>query len=130
MAKRELQRDGAAEGMADDMRWLPNLCDQGMDQVRLDRQVETAMSRPVRCAAVAAEIGREHLVTGTKRVGYDVPLAAGAACAMQEHDRIAAANNRILHRNIADLDFRHGHLRRPVGFRRREACVKMPRVHA
>src|SRR5262245_15389473 len=112
--------------MTDEMRRAVELVRQCIDEVGLDAQVKVARARPVRGAAIAAEVGRDHFKVRPKSRGELGPLATRVPRTMQKHDRLASTGGEVLASDAPDVDAGDAHVLLLRSIRPRELTPAKP----
>src|SRR5215813_13798937 len=117
--------------MTDEMRRALEFVHQCIDEVGLDAQVKRARARPMRGAAIAAEVGRDHFKVRLKSCGELGPLATRVTRTMQKHNRLASTDGEVLASDSPDVDASDAHVLLLRSIRPRELTpAKPPPDHA
>src|SRR5262249_6415950 len=125
---RDMQSERTAVGMPDQMYRFIDTVEQRKDDLRLALEVKRPGSRPVRRAAIAVQVGRDHAVALAQAFRKRSPLSAGATGAVQQKDRFAGAQLDVFDLAAEDLQSRH-RWTLAVTFRPC-SCSAMPRTGA
>src|SRR5262249_53028423 len=117
--------------MTDEMRRAVEFVHQRIDEVGLHAQVKRARARPMRGAAVAAEVGRDHFKVRPKSCSELGPLATRVTRTMQKHNRLASTHGEVLESDAPAVDAGDAHVLLMRSIRPRELTpAKPPPDHA
>src|SRR5262245_5345999 len=112
--------------MTDDVRGSVKSLHQSSDEIGFDTEVKCPGSRPVRSAAIAAEIGRNHFEVCPKSRGKFGPLATRVTRTMQKHDRLPNTDGEVLANDATDVDAGDAHVMLLRSVTRREWTPAKP----
>ena len=111
VAQRDVQRNRAAVGMADQVDRAARTPQQREDDLSLFREAECATA-PRSAAAAAVEVGRQDVVAAGQLSGERAPLRARRRGAVQQDDRLAGSLLQELNPSAAEIEGGHSALKR------------------